>query len=136
MAQKPVIGYFEGTDPVWLTTLIANGCDTLPVSNGYDGHGKNIMLFNARDKVDLVIGFPHKVIAPDDNPLTTSDILHPCLTYGIPVLLAAPAPLHDSVRKLLKEVASGIQLVDPDKIVAEVLHRIKQPAAAEGARGA
>ena len=125
MAKAVAIGYLEGADPVWLTTLIANACDTLPVSNGYDGHGKNIMLFNSRDKVDIVIGYLHKVIAPEDNPYSTRDILHPCLTYGIPVLLAVPANLQDAVKNLIKDLAPGVTLVPPENMVDEVLRRVQ-----------
>ncbi len=111
--NRKVIGYFEGTDPVWLTSLIARGHDTLPVSNGYDGHGKNVRLFSAKDKVHAIIGYLHKVVAPPEWGTGTEDILQSCFTYGIPVLLAVPDELHRDARELLGKVAEKVRLVDP-----------------------
>ena len=111
--NRKVIGYFEGTDPVWLTSLVAQGHDTLPVSNGYDGHGKHVRLFSAKDKVHAVIGYLHKVVAPPEWEASTEDILQSCFTYGVPVLLAVPKELHGDAKKLLGPVADKLQLVDP-----------------------
>ncbi len=118
--KRKSIGYFEGTDSIWLTSLTAQGCDTLPVSNGYDGHGKNVRLFNARDKVDAVIGYLHKVVAPKEWEVTTSDILHACITYDIPVLLAVPCKLHGKSRKLLGKAAEHVRLVEPSEMLETI----------------
>ena len=120
--NRKVVGYFEGTDPVWLTSLIARGHDTLPVSNGYDGHGKNVRLFSAKDKVDAVIGYLHKVVAPRRWEASTEDILHGCFTYNVSVLLAVPQELHEEAGKLLGPVAGKVQLVDP----AAMMDALKQ----------
>jgi len=120
--NRKVIGYFEGTDPVWLTSLIARGHDTLPVSNGYDGHGKNVRLFSAKDKVHAIIGYLHKVVAPPEWGTGTEDILQSCFTYGIPVLLAVPEALHEEAKELLGPAAGKLRLVDP----AGMLDALKQ----------
>ncbi len=120
--KRKSVGYFEGTDSIWLTSLIAQGRDTIPVSNGYDGHGKNVRLFNARDKVDVVIGYLHKVVTPKDWDVTTTDILHACITYDIPVLLAVPGKLHGKAKKLLEKAAEHVHLVAP----SEMLETIKE----------
>jgi hypothetical protein len=120
--RKKMVGYFEGTDSPWLTTLIAQGWDTMPVSNGYDGHGKNVALFTSQSKVDVVIGYLHKVIAPLTAEISTRDILHACITYDIPVLLACPEALQGAASKILGELGANVQLVDP----AEMLPRMKQ----------
>lgn len=117
-----IIGYFEGTDAILLTSLTAQGSDTIPVSNGYDGHGKNVRLFNSRDKVDAVIGYLHKVVVPKGWEVTTVDILHACITYDIPVLLAVPGNLHGKARKLLGKAAEHVHLVEP----SEMLETIKE----------
>lgn len=118
--KRRSIGYFEGTDSIWLTSLIAQSFDTIPVSNGYDGHGKNVRLFNARDKVDAVIGYLHKVVTPKDWDVTTADILHACITYDIPVLLAVPCKLHGKSRKLLGKAAEHVRLVEPSEMLETI----------------
>ena len=118
--KRKSIGYFEGTDSIWLTSLTAQGRDTIPVSNGYDGHGKNVRLFNAKDKADVVIGYLHKVVTPKDWEVTTMDILHACITYDIPVLLAVPCKLHGKARKLLGKAAEHVKLVEPSEMLGTV----------------
>ena len=118
--ERKVIGYFEGADPAWLTSLVARGHDTLPVSNGYDGHGKNVRLFSAKDKVDAVIGYLHKVVAPPRWEASTEDILHSCFTYSVPVLLAVPGALHGKAKELLGKVADNVRLVDPSEMLDAV----------------
>jgi len=115
--KRKTIGYFEGTDPIWLTTLTVEGCDTLPVSNGYDGHGKNVRLFSAQNKVDAVIGYLHKVVAPPGWEASTEDILHACLTYEIPVLLAVPSKLHAQAKKLLGRTGKRVRFTDPAQML-------------------
>ena len=115
--ERKTIGYFEGTDPEWLTILVANGHDTLPISNGYDGHGKNVRLFSSEDKVDAVIGYLHKVVAPSRWEATTEDILHGCITYNVPVLLAVPSDLHGKAKELLGKVADKVKLVEPAEMM-------------------
>jgi hypothetical protein len=115
--NRKVVGYFEGTDPVWLTSLVARGHDTLPVSNGYDGHGKNVRLFSGKDKVHAVIGYLHKVVAPPRWEASTEDILQSCFNYNVPVLLAVPKELHEDAKKLLGTAAKKVKLVDPAKML-------------------
>lgn len=114
------IGYFEGTNPEWLTALVAQGHNTLPVSNGYDGHGRNVRLYSANIHDDLVIGYLHKVVSPSSWESSTEDILHAIKAYGVPLLLAVPAGLQDSARKLLGNLGDNIQLVDPAEMPAAI----------------
>ncbi len=118
--MSKVIGYFAGTDSIWLTTLVAKGYDTIPVSNGYDGHGKNIRLYNTINHEDVVIGYMHKVIAPFNIDATTADILHACDAYKIPVLLACPRELQEAGKAILGKMAEHVQLVDPAGMLAAV----------------
>ena len=118
--MSKIIGYFAGTDSLWLTTLIAKGYDTIPVSNGYDGHGKNIRLYNAQNHEDVVIGYLHKVIAPIDCDATTEDILYSCGVYNVPVILACPRDLQDAAKAKLGKSAEHVQLVDPAGMIAAV----------------
>ena len=47
------VGYFEGTDPILLTEIVAKGCGTLPIANDWDGHGKIASHLEAGE-VDLI----------------------------------------------------------------------------------
>ena len=61
------IGYFEGTDSALLTDLVCDEYDTLPISNGFDNHGMHVRIINNENKVDLLIGYVHKIFAPEDS---------------------------------------------------------------------
>jgi len=123
-SKRKMIGYFEGSDALWLTTLTAQGYDTLPVSNGYDGHGKNVRLFSKRDKVDAIVGYLHKVVTPPEWETTTKDILHACTTYDIPVLLAVPKELRKEGRALIGRLPN-VRLVDPAEMLKSVHEVVK-----------
>ena len=65
------VGYLEGTDPEFLTKLVCMGYRTLPIGNDTDNHGKNIAFISIADKVDLIVGYLHKVSpAPDCDQIT------------------------------------------------------------------
>jgi hypothetical protein len=130
--MSKTVGYFEGTDSLWLTTLIAKGHDTIPISNGYDNHGKNIRLYNVNNRDDAVIGYLHKVIAPVSSNASTADILHACAVYSIPVLLACPRELQAAAQPKLGKMAEHVQLVDPAEMISmleEVLARVESMSA-------
>jgi len=118
--QKKSIGYFGGTDPAILTSLMCDGHDTSPVSNGYDNHGRCVRLINEVQRYDLLIGYMHKVFAPDSmNPKDASyhDIFHVCHTHRVPLLLLVPAELHGKARELFDEVPKIVQFVDPGDVL-------------------
>ncbi len=94
MVRKSV-GYFEGTDPAVLTSLICEGCDTIPISNGFDNYGQHVRLFNEESKVDLLISYLHKIIAPQGAETQAEDVLHICDVYQIPLLIVVPDGLHE-----------------------------------------
>jgi len=119
--SKKLVGYFEGTDPALLTTLICAGYDTLPIANGFDEHGKHILLFNAENKLDLVIGHLHKVISPVGSDVSARDILHTCITYQMPTLLVCPAEHHATAREMVGEYGEIVSLVDPSELQATAL---------------
>jgi hypothetical protein len=118
------IGYFEGTDSILLTRLVCAGYDTLPISNGYDNHGANVRLIDGQNRYDLLVGYIHKIFAPDTRDkgsLTYQDLFHLCKTYGVPLLLEVPAELHDTDRALLKGAPESVQFVDPDDMFSVAL---------------
>jgi len=124
------IGYFEGTDSTLLTALVCEGFDTIPLSNGFDNHGRHVQLINQENKPDLIIGYVHKVFAPDDgdpNYTTYQDIFHTCRTYQVPLLLEVPKGLQDKARALFAEVPDAVQFVDPANMLKTALKILGEP---------
>lgn len=113
MKRRKCIGYFEGTDSGLLTSLICDGHDTIPVSNGYDNHGKHIRLVNEDNKFDLLIGYAHKLYAPVGGDTPFQDVFHICRTYRMPMLIEVPKELHEAARKIFTPRPRIVKLVDP-----------------------
>ncbi|MEP0815166.1 MAG: hypothetical protein HRF49_10965 [bacterium] len=118
-----LIGYMDGTSPEWLTTLQALGCDTMPLSNGYDGHGLNIQMLTASNKPDIIICWLHKLVSHRRDELTVKDMLHATTQFGIKVLVACPEQYHGVAEKLLEGKPENVTLVPPENMlrVAEEL---------------
>lgn len=127
------VGYFEGTDPILLTEVVAKGCGTLPIANDWDGHGKIASHLEAGE-VDLIVGYLHKLIPPE-RPTTDRtghaleeyrgmkplDLLFRAKTYEIPVLVVVPAGHHDSAKEVLGEIESFAEVVSPEDLEKRVL---------------
>jgi hypothetical protein len=111
--ERKSVGYFEGTDPAVLTSLICAGCDTIPISNGLDSHGTHIRLLNEETKLDVLIGYFHKVYAPVGAETQAEDMFHVCQTYGIPFLLVVPREQHACAREKLDTCPEVVEFVDP-----------------------
>ena len=118
------VGYFEGTDPLLLNKLVARGIGTMPLSNGFDSHGKQVGYLTKQDGIDLVVGYFYKVAPPKAMSLTLKDILFSCTTYKIPVLLIATEEIHAQVHDIVGGLPEGVKLVPPDKIVDEVIQAL------------
>ena len=117
MARK-VVGYFDGTDSRLLTNLVCDGYDTVPVSNGRDNHGRNVRLINDKNRVDLLIAYVHKIIAPEGEArekgdVTSEDLFHICRILEIPLLLEIPEDLQPRAIELLGSPPDIVRLVDP-----------------------
>jgi len=112
MARKR-IGYFDGTDSRFLTLMICDGHDTIPISNGLDNHGKHIRLFNEEDHLDLIVGYLHKIYSPEDADTRFEDIFHSCMTYEMPLLIEVPHDSQECARAKLGAPSDVVQFVDP-----------------------
>lgn len=117
--NRKVVGYFEGTDPAVLTSLICDGCDTIPISNGFDNYGQYVRLFNEENKVDLMLGYLHKIIAPVGADTQAQDVMHVCEIYQIPFLIIVPEELHKCARLYLEHWPEMVQFVDPRNLLDE-----------------
>lgn len=118
------VGYFEGTDPVVLTRLAAKGIGTLPLSNGFDVHGKYINHLTRQDGVTVVVGYLHKVMPTNGVAVSPRDLLFACITNDIPVVLIAEAAFHSDARDRLGEVRDRVRLADPAELHATLLEMI------------
>jgi hypothetical protein len=117
MTRKRV-GYFDGTDSTLLTALVCDGYDTIPVSNGRDNHGRHVRLINDKNRVDLLIAYVHKIIAPEGEAREESDVVFEdlfriCRILEIPLLLEIPEPLQPKAIALLENPPDIVRLVDP-----------------------
>ena len=115
------VGYFEGTDPIVLTRLAAKGIGTLPLSNGFDMHGKYVVHLTAQDGVSVVVGYLHKVMPANGVAVTPRDLLFACTSHEIPVILVAEKSFHDAARDRLGEIQGRVKLVDPADLYEAIL---------------
>jgi hypothetical protein len=111
------VGYFEGTDPSVLTSLICDGCNTIPISNGLDNHGQYVRLLNEVKKMDLLLGYMHKIVAPASYETQAEDVFHICQTYQIDFLVIVPRSLHDCARGRFTKFPEVVQFVDPGDLL-------------------
>jgi hypothetical protein len=117
------VGYFEGTDSALLTALVCEGYDTIPISNGYDNHGMHVRIINNENVVNALVGYVHKIFAPDDSPqvggVSYQDIFHVCRTFNVPLLLEVPEALHGKAKALFEDIPETVRFVDPSNMFEE-----------------
>ena len=119
------VGYLEGTDPLVLTRLAARGVGTLPLSNGFDNHGKFITSVSGRDDIDVVVGYLHKLTRTQKQGFHPRDLLQPCLECGITVMIVVSEADQVLARQVLGAVGDATLLVDPGRLfdsIARTLH--------------
>lgn len=129
--MQDVIGYFEGTDPVVLTSLVCHGYATQPISNGADNHGTHILLLNQLNKPDVIVGYLHKVMAHEpsdaDWPSAEDIVLH-CRILAVPLVLVVPAEgiecapdLFDDLPEIVTFTTPGDMLQTLDNLLGDVV---------------
>jgi hypothetical protein len=119
-----IIGYMQGTDPQVLTHLSLEGYETLPISNGYDNHGKNITLLSTEDHISLIVGYLHKFI-PLTPQFTITELLQSAKVNKIPVVFIVPNEIQEKASKLVADKAVEYQLVDPANLSSAILELLK-----------
>ena len=118
-----IVGYFEGTDPTTLTRLTVRGIETLPLSNGYDSHGR-LVGHVTRDQVHVIIGYLHKALPAAGTNLSSKDILYNCQVHMIPVILVAERSDHERARAVLADMGSYVTLTTAEELFDTVLSKI------------
>jgi len=119
-----IVGYLEGTDPLVLSRLTAQGIQTLPLSNGMDMHGTNVAQLTKKDRVSVVVGYLHKVIPVEGINLSLRDIVHNCQVQTIPFCVVINDGDDARVEKLLGEFASFVQITTPSKLFDKIMSLI------------
>lgn len=121
--MSQVIGYFEGTDSIVLTSLVCHGYATQPISNGADGHGTHILLLNQLSKPDVIVGYLHKVMAHEPAEVdwpSADDIFHACRILDVPLVLAVPEESLECAPQLLDAVPDIVTFTTPDDLLQTV----------------
>lgn len=119
-----VVGYMEGTDPVALTRLVVEGIETLPLSNGWDNHGKHLTLLNPADNISIVVGNLHKFLRLEDETIFNA-MLATVKAYDITVLFVVPKDLHGKAAKVVKSDDLKYKFVDPSELVDAIMQHLK-----------
>ena len=120
----PTVGYLEGVDPLVLTRLAVHGVGTLPVSNGFDNHGKFINAITERDAIDLVVGYLHKLLRTQRQGFLVEDLLDACYNCQIPILLVVPHEDQERARQLLGAANERLTLIEPQELYDQVVRRL------------
>lgn len=135
------VGYFEGTDSILLSKIVAEGFCTVPLANEWDGHGKIASHIEPGD-VQLIIGYLHKLLPPkgksmsaDEVPMPVSidayrgfkpiDLLYPAKVHNIPVLVVVPEEYHKKAKEALGEAAEFVTVVTHENLEEEVRKILK-----------
>ncbi len=121
-----IVGYMEGTNSELLTNLLLEGFETLPLSNGWDNHGKYIAHINRTDGLALVVGYLHKFIPLSREFMIGEDILSSLRIYKIPAIFIVPKGKHEKAKKLLKGKGLIYQFTDPSDLTKAVLGVLKK----------
>jgi hypothetical protein len=121
-----VIGYMEGTNSELLTNLLLEGFETLPLSNGWDNHGKYIAHVSRTDNLALVVGYLHKFIPVAREFKIGEDILSSLKVYRIPVVFIVPKGKQERAREFLRGKGLSHEFVDPSDLTRVVLGILKK----------
>ncbi|VVB60467.1 Uncharacterised protein [uncultured archaeon] len=115
------VGYLEGTDPEFLTKLVCMGYRTLPIGNDIDNHGKNIAFISIADKVDLIVGYLHKVSPLPTMTKSLKEFLTPGIIHHIPILLLTPTETVSNAKKIVAEATTSpyIKVIDYKNLMDE-----------------
>jgi len=121
------VGYLEGTDPEFLTKLVCMGYKTLPIGNDTDNHGKNIAFISIADKIDLIVGYLHKVSPLPAVTKSLKEFLTPGIIHKIPILLLAPKESLTDAKRILSEATTSpnIKIIDPKDLMNESMKILK-----------
>ena len=114
----------EGTESELLTRLTVAGHDTLPLSNGWDNHGREVSLLTPHDNVSLIVGYLHKFLNVPNKRLTES-MLSSVKIYKIPVIFIAPKDIQAKAKKLISKLGIKHSFVESTEAYNAVIKALK-----------
>ena len=114
------VGYMDGTNSEVLTELLLEGYETIPLSNGWDGHGKNIAHITSADNISLVVGYLHKFI-PVSPDFSLTDMLTAVKVNRIPVVFIVPGGLQDKAKSIVEGKGINYKFADPAELSKVIL---------------
>jgi len=118
--MKPNIGYLSGTDATTLSQLAASGINTVPLSNGWDSHGKYIGMLTVTDNIGLIIGYFHKLVAPPEADTPPATFLERARIHKIPVVVVCPEDFMSKAKQLLVDTGAEIHWVAPGQVFGKI----------------
>jgi hypothetical protein len=103
------------------------GYRTLPIGNDIDNHGKNIAFISIADKVDLIVGYLHKVSPLPTATKSLKEFLTPGIIHHIPILLMAPKDTLADAKRIVSEAttSTSIKVIDDKDIMNESMKILK-----------
>jgi hypothetical protein len=103
------------------------GYKTLPIGNEIDNHGKNIAFISIADKVDLIVGYLHKVSPLPAMTKSLKEFLAPGIFHHIPILLLAPKEALTHAKKIVSEATTStcIKVIDYKNLMDESMKILK-----------
>ena len=119
-----IVGYMEGTNPEVMTNLLLDGYETIPLSNGWDNHGKYIAHLNRNDNIAMIVGYLHKFL-PVSKEYSIGDMLSSIKVYKIPVVFVVPKAKQAKAKKLLSSKGIKYYFTDPAEISKVVIGLLK-----------
>lgn len=117
------LGYLEGTNSEVLTDVIIEGHETIPLSNGWDNHGKNLTHITTADGIAFIVGYLHKFTTLFTHQ-TMEELFSAVRANKIPVLIIAPKDKHDKAHRLVAAAGIDYKFVDPADLADEVLKKL------------
>ena len=115
------VGYLSGTDPATLSQLAASGVNTIPVSNGWDNHGKYIEAVTVSDNLGAIVGYYHKLVAPSEAKASPSGFLNGARIHKIPVVVVCPANVMTQAKETLGDSGKKLHWATPDQVYRKVM---------------
>jgi hypothetical protein len=103
------------------------GYRTLPIGNDIDNHGKNIAFISIADKVDLIVGYLHKVSPLPNMTKSLKEFLTPGIIHQIPILLLAPKETLADAKKIVTEAttSTSVKVIDYKNLMDESMKILK-----------
>jgi hypothetical protein len=118
------VGYLSGTDPATLSQLTAAGVITIPLSNGWDNHGKYVGMLTVADNIGAIVGYFHKFVGPPETESHPVELLRRARIHKIPVVVVCPEKVMPRAREMLGEYASQVQCATPEQAYDEVTRQL------------